>query len=439
MIKLRGEETLAKINKLQNILFILTGVFCTLGALMFKVGGTQLAIVNLFIFAAIALQLVTPKIHFQKYKIPFIVLIISFSISTVVSNLTLGGSWAPESLRFTLKIALFLLPLVLLFSDEELKEKSKCFFYGLKISCYIQLFWELAQILLWNVFSISLNQVVFGDLLKITVTHQWTFISDGYFRPTGVSWEPANLSLALVVGFILTKNKILKVLFSLGVILSTSRTGIIIYLLAVGIYSVRYLYNFKKENRKIEIKFRKKEIIISAVAFIALVAAIVIFRDSIVNKFDMMLNSVARTFQKLNVVNSDDSSANMHMRYYLEIPALISKSTVVNFLFGYGTSCAGYPYTHFFGIYDYIPNWNPESDFITTLFGNGILGFGAYYYFMGMNLKLNKDNFKGILLIIVLLFAGIFYLYIRSTWPLIILIMLYINKDSKDSKFELGD
>lgn len=407
--------------------FYLIGVFSTLGALMVNVGGTAIAFVNLLLFTSVVLQILNGNCRIYKYKWPLLLLALGFILSSINGLFILNKAWISESMKFTIKFLIFLFPFTVLYSDEEILEYRKYFFKGLFISCCIQLLWEFLQIVVWSKFNISINEVIFGQLLNIKIKNSWTFISDGRFRPAGVSWEPANLALSLVIGFVLSKNNYYKILFVIGILLSTSRTGIIVL---VFIIIINLLISKRKNSKKKVIK--KKDILLGIIFCIILVMGIFYISNNPKEIMEYITKGIQTTYKKL--VNLDvDSSALTHTQYYKKMGYVFAKGNLLNDFIGYGTSSSGFAYAKFLSIYIDKTGWNPESDFITLLFGNGVLGVFTYYMSIILAIKYNIRDKNACLIIISIVFSGIFYLYIRGSWTIIILFMLFVkNGDIKN-------
>lgn len=417
-------------NNIIKCNFFFMGIFLTLGAFMFNIFGMDIAVVNIFIAIILILQSFKGNLYIKRYKIPLILLFIEMIISTLGNYQLLGLDWINESIRGVIKFTVFLLPFVIIFSDYELLIYRKKFFAGLKISCYIQVLWEFFQVFLWNIKGISLNQIVFGEILNIKINHTWTFISDGRFRPSGVSWEPANLALSLLIGYSLSKNKYSKILFLIGLILSTSRTGIIVGLIMVVFDIISFLKNLKKSYI---LKLKYNSILICLVFIIIGLIAYILFNKFINNSLVRITSGIQITFDKIHQISKGtDSSSNMHLFYYKEALNIFRYSDIFQILFGFGTFCAGFPYSKFLNIYTWIKTWNPESDFITLLIGNGIVGISLYYIAIFKCIKYNIKNLKVLKMLFSILIGGFLYIYIRNSWPVIILIMLLVKTENND-------
>lgn len=410
--------------------FYLLGLFCTFNALMLTIGGKQLAIINFILIAIYLIQMIKTRVtlNYYSYRMVILILFTIFIISSIGSLYFIGYDYFKESITASLKFFLFLSPVYLLFNDMELLKYRKYFFKGLFLSCLIELIWEFLQIILWQLNKFSLNEFVFGQILNLDINHSWTFVRSvsniQYFRPSGLSWEPANLGMSLIVGYILSKNWILKILFMTGIFLSSSRSAILMLVLCL---IVEFIRRKKSETTK-ESTLGKK------IFFILILGIIIFIILHSLKKFSLVDTLSATLVRFLGSDDYIDYSANTHASYYSLVVDLILRGNIFYFLFGYGTDIAGYPYTLYYGIKDSLEwAWTPESDFISILIGNGLFGFIAYYVFCFKNLMINKNNNRAFLILISLIFGGILYLYYRSTWPLLMAMLLFIKEEKSIS------
>ncbi|WP_031536221.1 O-antigen ligase family protein [Bacillus sp. MB2021] len=419
-------------NKTIENLFYLMGILSTLNALMITVGGMQLAMVNFIIILTLILQVcyLKGKIYFYSYKINIYLLFFVFLVSSIGSYYYLPYMWFSDSFKATIKFLFLLFPFVFLFSEKDITTYRTKFLKGLLISAWIQLIWEFLQLILYYQFSISLNEIIFGNLFHIEINHRWSFIKDGQFRPSGVSWEPANLSLSLLMGFILANGLMGKILFSLGIILSTSRTGIIVWLFCLSLYIVIYLRKNAGKKNSQNVKWSN---ILTIYVTVFLMSIIILYLFMATNIVEVLNHTFERI---ISGIANDDSSANQHSNYYWQGINIISSSSIFQMFFGYGTTVAGYPFMESYNIFTWLEYpWTPESDFVTLLVGNGIIGFIIYYLILYKNLMLNRNNLKYWLMILVIIISGIMYVYIRSSWTLLIILLLY-NKSINRGKEE---
>lgn len=410
-----------------RFMFFLMGIDATFNALIIttKITG-QIAVLNYIILIVLIFQLFYRSFHINiyRYKNILVILFCIFVISSMFACYHFGFSWAGDSLKRSVKYMVMILPIIFLFRDKELIYYRKYFFKGLKISCYIQFIWEILEISLWKFKQISINEIVFVNILKVNTDHAFTFLVNGQLRPSGISWEPANLGMALALGFILSESILGKIIFSLGIFLSTSRTSVILWGMCVVYYLIMYVRRkHKSKSGKIKIKIRDVIIVISLL-IIAIVAIGYINKSSI---NDIINNTIGRL---INATGESASSAEAHSNYYVEMFSIIKRQPIINSLIGWGTGIAGYPYTLYFGTYSWFTTaWTPESDFISILFGNGILGFIAFYWFYLKNIRFNMKNNKNCLVLLCIMLGGILYIYFIGTWVLLVSIMLFIKID----------
>lgn len=415
-----------KFDKLENGLFFIVGLFSTWMAIMMVIGNTNIGIFNFILIAIILLEIVKNRKVYLNQK-TFLVFSVFSMISTIGCYFFLNELWFSSSLRATLKFMIVFVPFLLFVKKETILDKRKYFMKGLYVSVIFQLIWEFAQILFWSIGNIPLNKVIFGDLLNIDIGRNWLFWSDGRMRPTGLSWEPANLSLSLIIGYVLSEKKILKGLFILGIIMSTSRIGI-------GAFLVVFLFDvirFFKEKRVIN----KKKIALIIPTIIVIIIAILILVN--VNKgfLDYMVKNIEGTINTIAHIG-DNPSANRHIEYYLRIFEAFSFLNIFQILFGVGVTCAGYPYANYLGIYSTDKVWTPETDYISILIGNGILGAIIYFYWLYGIVRKNRDNYKIIDIIIVILIMTTMAQYYRGWVTLLLILYGETNNNNNNNLIE---
>lgn len=431
------ENNIIKFN-CKSLLFFLLGLFSTWSALIIQIGKSQIALYNiiigliiLYIFREMILK---KEFYFHlKGKIPFILFLCILPISTFLSLLFLKDKWFFDSIRGVIKFSLFIGPIFLLLDINQIKKYKTFFINGLYISALGQLIWEFLQMIVWANTRISLNELIFESLLGISCPgSSWTIMMhvDGIsqFRPTGLGWDTSAMAFVLIIGFIISKKMYMKTFFSLGILLSTSRTGILCWGICIIIC---LLYTFLQKHTNIvkyiiSIFYKRK--------YFYLIAFFIVILILILNFKDISQYVLFKYFTSND--NLGNFSAQRHLDYYLYIPLILSHSNILEILFGYGSFIAGYPYAVYVGFYKEIISWTPESDFITLLFGNGIVGLFIYYYIIFKALKNNIYNKQNFLIISLIAVAGIFYLYIRSSWTFLLLLFLFFG-ESKNKKGSL--
>lgn len=132
--------------KFKKKLFLIIGILSTLGALMIKVGDSNLSIINFFIALLIMIQIASGKIYTYKHRMNLVLFLLLMAFSAFININNMPDTWSPLSIKGTLKFLTLVLPFCLFFSDGEFRAYRDDFFKGLKISAYIQLVLSLIHI-----------------------------------------------------------------------------------------------------------------------------------------------------------------------------------------------------------------------------------------------------------------------------------------------------
>ena len=413
-------------------LFFLIGLTSTWTALQVPIIGVQISIFNVIVIVAAIFHYF--KVNHRCFYVNDIYILL-FLIGTVISCVScllfLNQYWFKESFKATMKFLLVFFPLLCLYKKNEIKHLGYFFYIGLYYSCIIQLIWSILQLIFWYGMNRVLNEEFFGEFLHIQTTHSWLTWHSG-FRTTGLSWESANLGISLVIGYFLSDNIWLKMSFLIGLIFCGSRSALLTLLFSIfatECYRLLFVNNHISYRKKKLKKFLQNIVII---IIIAIVMLNVMHFD-----FSIFFNTISTFFSRIvKGFSGDDASAGRHIDYYLKLHEVFRKSNLFQLLFGYGTSCSGYPYTEIFNkSTDPAYIWNVESDIITILVGNGIFGFVTYYIFALKILYNNRKNkFDQLASVVCIVFAGIMYLYIR-TW--VTLVLVFMAADAKFPKYRL--
>lgn len=403
---------------LQYRLCFFTGLLCTMSYLGFPKGTEEiLASYNISLILLLLVFIYNSQgcIRIKRNLWPAYLLFILFVVSLLLNIFYLNDIWFSSSLNSVIKFTGVFGVLMLFLYDKNFRLSRENFFRGFCLGAYIQLCWSFGQILFWFVGGLSLNEIVFGSL-GLPAIGGWTHLTDtdvSIFRMTGIGWEGANLVLCFVIGFILTDSPLGKILLGAGIILSTSRAGIITFLSAI---TFQYLYT--KYIYGINFKIQKK-FILSVVG--VLVVSTVILTTNFLDNFIFIFNGILDIFAA-----QQNFSTGRHMDYYLEFDTIWNGLTLTQNLFGCGTFVAGLPYSDLLGYYTEISTWSPESDIITLLVGNGVIGLMLYWFWL-FKIFFSSSNIKVKTIVISIFVSGILYLNIRS-WVFLLLIFLYNEK-----------
>lgn len=425
-----------KLWDIELILIYLIGFMCTFNAL--KILGISIS--NYFMIALALIQIYKicvniyenksiKNINFCKTESAKYVLLFFASIllSYLAKNVQLPSTLLKSMVSSTIKYVIAFFTLFLFYDDEELKQTKDVFLKAFLYGGIVNMVWGYLQVILYILFKFKLNTFIFGEILHMG-DYAWdTYVGniggEAFLRMKGIGWEAANFSLDMIVCFLLSKKYdksiILKIFFALAIVLSTSKSA---YLTFAVVIIFDLLMNWKKYLEQIKnIRINKKQIII---AIIALLIFIVIMGPYIIQYVSSMV------YHMLNIFDVSDplSSNSIHISYYVNLIKFIKTSSLCAFILGTGYFIAGYPIDIFYSNRNILP-WNPETDFVTLLLGNGLVGFLLYYFVSFKAYLKHRKDIEG-LIVVAIICQGITYLVIRGTWSF--LLILYILCDSKE-------
>ena len=110
---------------------------------------------------------------------------------------------------------------------------------------------------------------------------------------------------------------------------------------------------------------------------------IFIFRNLLLDRWQIILQSFQSVFQDTDI----NSSSSIHSGYYNTLGQALNELPLPNLLLGIVYFSSGYFYNQNALTLNLSPlllmnplGWNPESDFVTLIIGNGLLGIFVYYF-----------------------------------------------------------
>ena len=415
-----------KATRIYRYLSSLIGLSCAAGTVIaIPIGDSRFALVNFFylLFIAIGTYLSNCKVRVNDLKCILWIFFCYQLFISILIYLISNDNIAINAFVLIFKIAIIVIGISAWFSDEQLKniieQVKKYFFYG----AFIQMVWSWLERLLYSIFDFKLNDYIFGEILSMEVSHPFSFIQNDAIRPSGLSWEPANLALTLAIGLILSDKKWQKILFAVSIILSTSTTGVVMLL---SILLIDFVYNFKFSFVKIR----------NSIIFVFFVIIIVMIIDEMTGT---ILYTIEKLYSLVDTSGQNTTTAFVHLLYYYYLPDVLQRQGIISLIFGCGPLLAGNVYSEsgFMNYYLLGEWWNPESDFITILIGDGVIGAIIYYYFLTKLLVVkfceNKlDDFK---IVFVILIGGFTYLFATFTWPVVILSLLCYEEGNRNEQY----
>ena len=346
-------STVFQIDNIRNICLLLCGFFCTMP--VFSIGGLNFYNYPLLLYVII--NFFCGKLYFDSKKISMCIFLLSLFLSTLLSFSIVPSNWSSYSLKFSFKISILMLLLLLVSSRDDLIVGRKYFLKGLYYAAFAQLFWICMQQLFYSFKGIDLNLVVFGIASPI---------QNGGLALTGLSWERANAIIALIIGMILTDNKFVKAIFIVGSLLTASRTGVGIIVVII-IYDILILHGQFKYKVNISIK--------NLFIYICIAVLTVFLLQSSVTRqyFDYTIVRFQRLITGGNDYSVNSVQVDGHILYYQWLLPALKQLPFVQVLLGCGTGISGWVYSVLYNRFTTGGPWGIETDFVGLILGNGLI------------------------------------------------------------------
>lgn len=360
---------------------------------------------------------------------------ISIVLSIFLSLSLLPLDWIKNSISCGLKFILAFGYLFILQPSIKINDIRNTFFDGFYIGAIVQLLWGFLQVILYFGFHVILNEVIFKNILNITQYNWASFIDGNIIRMTGLGWEPANFALVIIIGYILALKykgqKIIALLFLIALLLSTSRSG---YLAMAAVFVFQIFQSSFNINKKININLYKTIEIVSILFLMTFI--FVKFSVQISNRIQIIQSQFLDVITNFN----PESSTAIHTSYYQDVIDIMRQIPIINVIFGAGYFSTGYYYSQFNSVLLSrlsLIGWNPESDFITLLLGNGLVGIVIYYGYAIRAFIINRKEYIA-LIVVAIITCGFTYLTIRGTWSLLFICFSLIGKTQVNMKYSEG-
>ena len=317
----------------------------------------------------------------------------------------------------TINLAIMSLPLYLTISYfyKMIKDRIsviEIIIKALKLAIITEIIWFFAQLLLYRVIGIDINQVLFVDTLHLV--DNASFVRSWVWYPSGLSWHSAVLAPLFVLGMLLFDNTIIRGLILLESFLCGNSTTLLGVMLCMILLMIRSMYNGKFEVSKGKL----------IQIFILAILIIIVFCTPAI--MDKLAEVVIRLGTRLFGAEKDASTA-AHLGYYSDYIKILKNSSLSQIIFGYGYGCSGYTITELYGRYADGGTWAIECDYVNILVSRGIIGFISYYSFLlYIMLKGIKIDIRYFIFIFVILFQGFGY-NIQFDYLLLIEIIMFIS------------
>lgn len=389
-------------NNLKAGCWLFIGLFITMPFFTFL----GLNIYNYALILYIIVSIYNGTITFYKKYMSLYIFLIVLLISSIFSFSIVPLNWATYSLKAAMKSSVLLTLVLFITNESELIEVRKYFFKGIFLAAAIHLIWMFLQYVFFRFMGTDLNFLIF-EMPSPT--------QNGEIVITGLSWERIDPVTVMIISILLTDNYFFKFIFLMGILATSSRTGIVM-LLGIAVYDIIYWILKRKKslfNNKISVKKVAGTFVIIFIIFLLLGN----------NSIKESMNYTAIRFQRIFTGGNDygTNSTDGHILYYQWLRNVLTKIPFRQLLLGCGTNISGWVYTTFYNRFTTIGPWSVECDFIAVLLGNGIVGVFLYYYSF-IKLFINQYNIK-LRKILLAIFIGTFlYGFLASSLSLIVML-----------------
>lgn len=417
------------------VIFVALFFSSILGAQLFGVSLNKIALLPLecyLIYVAITKgKIIEFKISMYPILLFYVVQILGslFGLLNVEYAQTYDG-YRDTLINNIIQNILIYFPIVLLIGQMNNKQQlyyvfKKCIVYVARI----HLCWIIVQFLLWNMFQIDFNAIIFQDLLKGKLGDDFgstvIFLNDKVeLRATGLNYEPAAAATVMMLGICFDRRIALKIMYALGTVLGMSRTGIVVAIicliiqLALGIYTKKF---------KIKTSNLLYLIILSAFCVILLFMFVPSLSNQLFNLIDRFTN-----------MGTNNDGSERHIMY--PIYSLYSWAVDLNIyqkFFGVGARVSGIvfaesPYVSsnmtFHGTM-LSEAWEVECDYAAIMLGDGAIGVIAYLWIISKYIR--SRDIDCVTLGIAVLCFGLMYNTFSSTLFQIVTIFFLTTKFSK--------
>lgn len=287
-------------------------------------------------------------------------------------------------------------------------------------TCTLQVLWCIVQLFLYRCFEIDLNREIFCNLLRLV--EEPSQYKVGVYHPSGMCWHSVFIAPIAILLFTLSDSIVSKGLAFFAAIVCNNATAMIGIFVCIGFtVLISVMDVIKKSHRTV-----KQRTIVLGVLLI-IVSFAILFFTSIGTS---VLKRIVEIYYRASGIANDDSSF-AHMRYYSAISQIIDDESIIQFLFGYGTSNSGYPFSKIFGQYVDVKSWVVESDIMNQFYSGGLLGFFSFYIILFyIALKGYKVDRRYSIVALSFIVSGITY-NIQFNWVIYIEMLFYFFVKNK--------
>ena len=376
------------------IIFIATSFTTTIGMKWGGISANKLCILPLYLY----LMMTTILIGKHKVTIPnknlalfYMGAIVSCILGLLSDNDIYYDGYSSSLILYLIQCLFIYLPLYIFMCMSSHKEEIKEYF----ISCFL---WSIRIQALFGTLQLICYYVAFFDIGKyvselvapfITVesaSGTWSSIgwfgSSVYCRPRGFTNDPNFLCVLLVLGAFIEKRKLLKLLYVVIILLSGTRSPLLVL---AGVVLIRWIQNILKMKKLTEKKSSIQKAVVSIVVIVVAVAVIYNNVSAVQEIADKQINLLASRMDIFSRSGSKSESTMRHIMYYpYGLYSFLVDTNIFQKIVGVGPRTSG-SFLQLNGAIasalnmDYSTAWPLECDVMEVLLGFGLLGFLSYY------------------------------------------------------------
>lgn len=315
---------------------------------------------------------------------------------------------------------------------------SNCLVRSFVWTFRIHLIWAIFQYSLWTFFDFDLNNFFFTSLLGGLGKEGWTAVSNlgtandpiVVLRVSGLNSDGAFLGIIVIIGIVLDRSLVFKILGLAVTFISMQRSTILAIVVMLLLFIIQIL-----THRRPGMHLPKLKPIgyFSLIALVVAIALIFILSPEIRNSVSLF----ASRFDITKLTSGNDSGTMRHLLYIPETLRLLIALGFVVALFGVGPKTSGL-------IFSMAPNsvseilnktmesgavWTIESDFASVMAGCGFVG-GACYLASFFQWAKSRNNSVQLLAITLFIF-GLMYNFTQLMFIRLLFLYFIIESNNK--------
>lgn len=426
----------------RGIFAILMACFSTMPIILVSIAGVAISPANLLFPIFLLAWLAASSAMSKEFRLTWSIVFGFFWLISALTASLFGlirysddQVWFSAVLSYLPRIVIFLIMFasILLWSSDGVLGHG--FVKGVIIGAILNVAWAVIEGIYFYSTGDTLNERLFSNYLsKLPENRQFlTVIAGGMIRASGFNVDPAHLGVLipiLAIYGIVKRSVSLIFLAILGLVFSGSTTALMVTMLSI--VTTVGKFGFRVEEYKP---------LIAKMVIIIFFGLIAIFGSSTI--YDYISSNVLGFYERVTINYINSTGEDPRSIYHSHLLRAILNNGIGWTLIGSGVGVTSYAYVSDPSILSLLPEsyspYDPESTYITYLFGLGIVGFFAYLGLLVSLIKvyrrrIHDSNFHLALysMLCAIFYAGFLYHYTFTLYQVIVLIIaLRVNRVSR--------